>query len=139
MTDNLWPGARPATGFTLGLRSSDADWAEIIASGVAREKSAALVDLRRREGRDTSTFHGMSVKSDRTRRKMSGTMMRPPSMTSRLRDAMALYGALTRTQLAQHTGCNPKSVAALLKWDIEKGAVLVIRTDFEPMKYRMAE
>lgn len=144
MNYDIWPG--------IGLSEEPFDWAKYTGSAALSAKSTANVDRRRRtEGKDFSTFHGISRKSDELSARGApktlrgrvnpatgyGNACRPESNSGRIRAALA-SGPMTRAQICAATGVKPSHITAYMKNDVEKGRVILIAVEGEYQKFALA-
>lgn len=148
MNYEVWPG--------IGLSDEPVEWEKVLGSAVLSAKSTANVDRRRKtEGKDFSTFKGISHKSDETnargapktmRRRTPGVMLgpapghflKPESTMGRLRAALET-GPMTRAELREATGVDPKNITGYLKNDIAQGRIVVIKKDGCFQQFALAE
>ncbi|AVQ81675.1 hypothetical protein [Variovorax sp. PMC12] len=145
MNYDIWPG--------IGLTDAPFDWAKFTGSAALSAKSTANVDRRRKEeGKDFSSFRGLSHKSDETGRRGApktlrgrknpatgcGNAFRPESNSGRIRAALA-HGAMTRAEICAATGVKSSHIYAYLKNDIEKGRVVKVTKTGEYQKFALAE
>lgn len=138
-----WPG--------IGLAEVPVNWAQLTNSAALSAKSTAGVERRRSEGKDTSTFHGISRKSDElskcrapTRMKTSkklgpepGEFLQPESKTGKLRDVLAA-GPMTRAELCKATGIAPRRISGYLKNDVRQGRIRKIVQEGCLQKFELA-
>lgn len=143
MNYDIWPG--------IGLSETPIDWAKVMGSAALSTKSTANVDRRRKtEGKDFSTFRGISRKSDElglrgapsTMRRRGpgpgrGDHLHPESNSGKIRAAL-LQGPMTRAEICAATGIGSGNITAYLKNDIDKGRILKIVKDGELQQFALA-
>lgn len=146
MNYEVWPG--------IGLSDEPVEWTKVLGSAALSTKSTANVERRRKDG-DFSTFHGLSKKSDETsargapktmRKRTPGVMLgpapghflKPESTMGRLRAALE-NGPMTRAELREATGVDPKNITGYLKNDIAQGRIVVISKEGCFQRFALAE
>lgn len=141
MNYDVWPG--------IGLSEKPVDWAKVTGSAALSSKSTAGVDRRRKtEGKDFSTFRGISRKSDelsargapsrmRTKREPGG-ILHPNSNSGKIRAALR-QGPMTRAQICNAVGIKSNTISAYLHNDIVKGRILKIVKEGCLQKFALAE
>lgn len=146
MNYDVWPG--------IGLTDTPFDWAKFTGSAALSAKSTANVDRRRKtEGKDFSTFRGISRKSDELGMRGAPAKMRkhrgggnggaggrplmPGSMSSKIREALA-HGPMTRAQLCAATGLKSGATTGFLANDIKQGRILKIVKEGELQRFALA-
>lgn len=162
---DYWPGTNivksPNNGFTMGLRTSDADWAGIVASSKARMASTAFVERKRDSGIDPGAIYGISQKADQLIRQHKhggaysraaaanakkpkqrgpevGYGLNAESMTGKLR-ALLASGPKTGAELSAGTGVKPTAITGMLKNDVRRGRVIKSVDSGEPIRYSLPE
>jgi hypothetical protein len=142
MNYNIWPG--------IGLTETPFDWAKFTNSASLSAKSTASVDRRRKtEGKDFSTFHGMSKPKpkargpkrirnrDGKRGPVSGSGLQMESKAGKIRAAL-IYGPKTRAQLSAVIGIKSREISAFLKNDIRQGRILKIVEEGSLQRFALA-
>lgn len=120
-------------------------WKEFSTSGKVKANSTEAVQRRREEGRDNSTFHGLSVKADRQRvphggaytRAVIGRPFEPDGKSGQIRLALA-NGPMTRKEIAEATGIPYKHISGLVKNDVQRCRIRVIQSE-DRQKFALAE
>lgn len=143
-----WPGTDVVksrnNGFCVDHDGPHIDWAKEMLTAGAGTKITADVERRRAAGRDPGTFYGISHKADDMIRAHGGAYSRARSRTgpkadtkaSRLRKHLA-SGPKGTSELGALMGEKPKSVRALLAYDVDNGKIVTLR-DQKPFRYALA-
>jgi len=135
-----WPG--------IGLSETPFDWQKFTAASASSAKSTASVEHRRKtEGKDFSTFRGMSKPKpkgpERIRNKggkrgpVSGTGLQVTSKSGQIREALRA-GPKTRAELAAVIGIRCREISAFLKNDIRQGRILKIEEEGGLQRFALA-
>jgi hypothetical protein len=140
MNYEIWPG--------IGLSDDPVEWTKVLGSAVLSAKSTANVDRRRKtDGKDFSTFKGISHKSDETsrrgppktmRRGGPGDCLHPESRSGRIRTALQ-YGPMTRAEITAMLDLKSESISAYLRNDIKQGRIVVIQKEGCLQKFALSE
>lgn len=143
MNYDIWPG--------IGLSETPVDWAKVFGPASSSAKSTAAVDRRRKEGRDFSTFRGMSAKADRTimpggpqrmrkpgkSNRGGGDVLHPNSRSGQIRAAL-VHGPMTRAQICAAIGIQANSITSYLFNDLKQGRVIRIVKEGELQQFALA-